>query len=91
MFKVLHRSPDIPKNLSSEGQDFLQQCFRRDPADRPSAAVLLTHAFLQNLHDHDVLVHSPSCLKEDIGAKVSINLFDLLDHGLLTIVMNKYK
>ncbi|RDX68248.1 Mitogen-activated protein kinase kinase kinase 5, partial [Mucuna pruriens] len=58
MFKVLHKSPDIPENLSSDGQDFLQRCFRRNPADRPSAATLLTHPFVQNLHDQDVLVHS---------------------------------
>lgn len=63
MFKVLHRSPDIPSTLSSEGQDFLEQCFRRNPADRPTAAVLLTHAFVQNLHDQDVLVHSQRCPK----------------------------
>ncbi|KAL5074813.1 hypothetical protein RYX36_013797 [Vicia faba] len=64
MFKVLHRSPDIPETLSPEGRDFLEQCFRRNPADRPSAAVLLTHAFVQNLHDHDVIVHSLGCPKE---------------------------
>jgi serine/threonine protein kinase len=65
MFKVLHRSPDIPKTLSPEGQDFLEQCFRRNPAERPSAAMLLTHAFVQNLHDQDIIVHSQVCHKED--------------------------
>lgn len=67
MFKVLHKSPAIPENLSSDGQDFLHQCFRRNPAERPTAAVLLTHAFVQNLHDQDVLVHSQgqSCPKGD--------------------------
>ncbi|AES73243.1 putative mitogen-activated protein kinase kinase kinase STE-STE11 family [Medicago truncatula] len=65
MFKVLHRSPDIPKTLSPEGQDFLEQCFQRNPADRPSAAVLLTHPFVQNLHEQDVIVHSHGCHKED--------------------------
>ncbi|TKY75105.1 Mitogen-activated protein kinase kinase kinase YODA [Spatholobus suberectus] len=67
MFKVLHKSPDIPENLSSDGQDFLQQCFRRNPAERPSAALLLTHDFVQNLHDQDVLVHSPACPRGDPG------------------------
>ncbi|KAK2445540.1 mitogen-activated protein kinase kinase kinase [Trifolium repens] len=46
-FKVLNRSPDIPKTLSPEGHDFLEQCFQRNPLDRPSAAMLLTHAFVQ--------------------------------------------
>lgn len=75
MFKVLHKSPDIPESLSSEGQDFLQQCFRRNPAERPSAAVLLTHAFVQNLHDQDVQVHSQgqNCPRGDPGPGVSAN------------------
>ncbi|XP_027355560.1 mitogen-activated protein kinase kinase kinase 5-like [Abrus precatorius] len=67
MFKVLHKSPDIPETLSSEGQDFLQQCFRRNPADRPSAATLLTHVFVQNLHDQDVVVHSHGHPRGDPG------------------------
>ncbi|KAE9586787.1 hypothetical protein Lal_00005005 [Lupinus albus] len=67
MFKVLHKSPAIPETLSSEGQDFLRQCFRRNPADRPSAAMLLTHAFVQNLHDQGGSgenSHSPECCPE---------------------------
>ena len=75
MFKVLHRSPPIPETLSSEGQDFLQQCFRRNPADRPSAAALLTHAFVQNLHDQDVLIHSQGCPRGDPGPRVSANFY----------------
>lgn len=58
MFKVLlQQSPPIPETLSSVGKDFLRQCFRRDPADRPSAEMLLKHGFVQNLHGQDVLVH----------------------------------
>ncbi|XP_019437994.1 PREDICTED: mitogen-activated protein kinase kinase kinase YODA-like isoform X1 [Lupinus angustifolius] len=67
MFKVLHKSPTIPETLSSEGQDFLLQCFRRNPADRPSAAMLLTHTFVQNLHDQAGSgdnCHSPECSPE---------------------------
>ncbi|KAJ7966661.1 mitogen-activated protein kinase kinase kinase YODA-like [Quillaja saponaria] len=58
MFKVLHRSPPIPETLSSDGKDFLQQCFQRDPADRPSAEKLLEHRFVQNWHNRNVSVHS---------------------------------
>lgn len=78
MFKILHRSPDIPKTLSPEGQDFLQQCFRRNPADRPSAAVLLTHAFVKKLHDQDVIVHSQGYPKEDTGPRVSASYISSL-------------
>ncbi|XP_075088686.1 mitogen-activated protein kinase kinase kinase 5 [Nicotiana tabacum] len=48
MFSVLHKSPPIPEKLSSEGKDFLWCCFQRKPADRPSAMMLLEHAFLRN-------------------------------------------
>ncbi|GAU36141.1 hypothetical protein TSUD_316700, partial [Trifolium subterraneum] len=67
MYKVLQGSPEIPKTLSPEGQDFLKQCFQRNPAERPSAAMLLTHAFVQNLHDQDIIVQSQVCHKEDAG------------------------
>jgi len=38
--------PDFPPHLSPECQDFLTQCFRRDPKDRPSASTLLSHPFI---------------------------------------------
>ncbi|MED6120326.1 hypothetical protein PIB30_019837 [Stylosanthes scabra] len=70
MFKVLHNTPPIPESLSSVGKDFLQQCFRRDPADRPSATMLLKHPFLQNFHDQDALTHPNFCHKGDQGQDV---------------------
>ncbi|XP_038716038.1 mitogen-activated protein kinase kinase kinase 5-like isoform X2 [Tripterygium wilfordii] len=54
MFKVLNKTPPIPETLSSEGKDFLNWCFRRNPADRPSAIKLLEHPFVQNSKDHNV-------------------------------------
>lgn len=47
IFKVMRSAPPFPETLSAEGKDFLQCCFRRQPAKRPSAAMLLEHAFLQ--------------------------------------------
>ncbi len=48
MFKVgrdrVH--PDIPDTLSAAAHEFLEQCFRPDPRDRPTAAELLRHPFL---------------------------------------------
>nr|XP_019702151.1 mitogen-activated protein kinase kinase kinase 5 isoform X2 [Elaeis guineensis] len=52
MFMVLHKDLPIPETLSSEGKDFLQLCFRRNPAERPTANQLLEHPFIRNLH-HD--------------------------------------
>ncbi|XP_056173020.1 mitogen-activated protein kinase kinase kinase 5-like isoform X2 [Syzygium oleosum] len=47
IFKVMQSAPPIPETLSAEGKDFLQCCFRRQPAERPPAAMLLEHAFRQ--------------------------------------------
>eukprot|EP01006_Ploeotia_vitrea_P051351 TRINITY_DN67550_c3_g4_i1.p1 TRINITY_DN67550_c3_g4~~TRINITY_DN67550_c3_g4_i1.p1 ORF type:complete len:736 (-),score=20.64 TRINITY_DN67550_c3_g4_i1:277-2424(-) len=38
-------TPTIPGGLSMEAQDFLDQCFRMEPNDRPTAAQLLEHAW----------------------------------------------
>ncbi|GFP99833.1 mitogen-activated protein kinase kinase kinase yoda [Phtheirospermum japonicum] len=43
---VLKETPPIPESLSSDGKDFLQCCFRRNPADRPTASKLLDHPFV---------------------------------------------
>lgn len=48
MFKVLRADPPIPDNLSPEGKDFLRCCFKRNPAERPTASKLLEHSFIQN-------------------------------------------
>ncbi|KAL8130892.1 mitogen-activated protein kinase kinase kinase 5-like isoform X2 [Apium graveolens] len=53
MFNVLNRSPTIPETLSAEGKDFLGRCFQRNPADRPTALILLDHPFLSNLQDQN--------------------------------------
>ncbi|KAK4741812.1 hypothetical protein SAY87_025400 [Trapa incisa] len=55
MFKILTETPPIPKNLSMEGKDFLWRCFQRNPAERPSAALLLEHPFIRNFSFHDNL------------------------------------
>ncbi|XP_021821038.1 mitogen-activated protein kinase kinase kinase 5-like [Prunus avium] len=54
MFKVLDKIPDIPETLSAEGKDFLSRCFRRNPAERPSAIQLLEHPFVLNSHDQTI-------------------------------------
>lgn len=46
MFKILHKDPPMPETLSPEGKDFLRRCFRRNPAERPSAMTLLEHPFV---------------------------------------------
>ncbi|XP_062102092.1 mitogen-activated protein kinase kinase kinase 5 isoform X2 [Humulus lupulus] len=77
MFKVLKDSPPIPETLSSEGKDFLQCCFRRNPADRPTAALLLEHRFLKNSQQLDV---SSCCIQAFSG----INIADKTTHSPTT-------
>ncbi|OAY50885.1 mitogen-activated protein kinase kinase kinase 5 [Manihot esculenta] len=54
MFKVLHKAPPIPEALSSEAKDFICCCFRRNPAERPSASKLLEHPFVRNSSELNV-------------------------------------
>ncbi|CAK7337624.1 unnamed protein product [Dovyalis caffra] len=54
MFKVMRDSPAIPETLSPEGKDFMRCCFRRNPAERPSATILLEHRWLKNSQQIDV-------------------------------------
>ena len=54
MFKVMKDTPPIPETLSPDGKDFLRCCFKRNPAERPTAAVLLEHRFLKNSQQPDV-------------------------------------
>ncbi|KAF5727814.1 mitogen-activated protein kinase kinase kinase A-like [Tripterygium wilfordii] len=39
-------SPNIPEWISSSAQDFLSNCFRRDPRERWSSEELLNHSFV---------------------------------------------
>lgn len=66
MFKVLKDSPPIPETLSPEGKDFLRCCFRRNPADRASASVLLEHRWLKSSQQLDV----PSTTQSTNGIKL---------------------
>lgn len=71
MFKILKDTPPIPKNLSSEGKDFLRCCFQRNPAERPSAAMLLEHQFLRN----SSFLENPSCSRQaSSGIKLAVKL-----------------
>ncbi|XP_026398216.1 mitogen-activated protein kinase kinase kinase 5-like isoform X3 [Papaver somniferum] len=58
LFKVLRENPPIPETLSPAGKDFLQLCFRRNPAERPSASMLLEHGFLRNSNLSEVTPNS---------------------------------
>lgn len=74
MFGVLNKSPPIPEKLSSEGKDFLQCCFRRKPADRPSAMMLLEHAFLRNTSSPEhSSIHVAGCLEDSSGMKLHVS------------------
>ncbi|KAK1601866.1 hypothetical protein QYE76_008382 [Lolium multiflorum] len=54
LFKIANSkdAPEIPLSISKEGNDFLNLCLMRDPAQRPSATQLLGHPFV---HDHQAI------------------------------------
>lgn len=54
MFKVMRETPPIPETLSRDGKDFLRCCFRRNPAERPTASMLLEHRFLKTPQALDI-------------------------------------
>ncbi|KAF7829878.1 mitogen-activated protein kinase kinase kinase 1-like [Senna tora] len=39
--------PPIPDTLSRDARDFILQCLQVNPDDRPTAAQLLNHSFVQ--------------------------------------------
>ncbi|KAK6152730.1 hypothetical protein DH2020_012369 [Rehmannia glutinosa] len=56
--------PEIPKNLSSDGKDFLGKCFVKDPSNRWTAEMLLNHPFIcdQDFEDEiNTASTSPRC------------------------------
>lgn len=70
MFKVTKvGAPPIPKSLSPDGQNFLRLCLQRNPADRPTAAALLEHPFVQIYNDaYYTTVHAFDALNAlDLG------------------------
>ncbi|KAJ0048342.1 hypothetical protein Pint_15145 [Pistacia integerrima] len=50
MFKIGNSKelPAIPDHLSDEGKEFVRLCLQRNPAQRPTAAMLLEHPFVKN-------------------------------------------
>ncbi|KAL6647176.1 hypothetical protein ACP70R_014613 [Stipagrostis hirtigluma subsp. patula] len=73
MFKVLHKDPPIPENLSPEGKDFLQCCFKRNPAERPTASELLEHPFIRNSSHYNKhgSIHSFAGIKVNVSTTSS--------------------
>ncbi|XP_062155850.1 mitogen-activated protein kinase kinase kinase 20-like [Alnus glutinosa] len=47
--------PQVPKELSFEGKDFLGKCFVKDPRKRWTAEMLLDHPFVAAHDDHDTV------------------------------------
>ncbi|KAK1430240.1 hypothetical protein QVD17_12840 [Tagetes erecta] len=53
--------PDIPKTLSIEARDFILKCLQVNPNDRPIAAQLLNHPFVQTPVSMNSSPVSPLC------------------------------
>lgn len=57
MFRIVEdEMPPLPEDISEALQDFLTQCFQKDPLLRPSAAMLVDHEWLRTTwSDHKAL------------------------------------
>ncbi|KAK8495025.1 hypothetical protein V6N12_073648 [Hibiscus sabdariffa] len=62
MFKVMRDTPPTPETLSPEGKDFLRCCFQRNPAERPSASMLLEHRFIKGSNVQQILHRTKSLI-----------------------------
>ena len=48
MFRIVEDTePPIPETVSPLLDDFLRQCFQKDPAHRPDAEILCEHEWLK--------------------------------------------
>ncbi|KAF9668607.1 hypothetical protein SADUNF_Sadunf14G0021200 [Salix dunnii] len=100
MFKILNKDPPMPENLSPEGKDFLCCCFRRNPAERPSAMMLLDHPFVCKSNDLNVsacreavpAVNPAICLNQ-VKRALFLGQFDKsnLTHSLTMVKQSKTK
>jgi len=52
--------PPIPQHLKNETKDFIQQCLRVNPEDRPSARELLEHPFVAHAPPHPTFAAAAS-------------------------------
>ncbi|XP_073018790.1 mitogen-activated protein kinase kinase kinase 5-like isoform X2 [Primulina eburnea] len=58
LFKAIKETPPIPETLSADGKDFLRRCFCRNPADRPTASMLLDHPFVNYSQQPEACSHT---------------------------------
>lgn len=48
MFRIVENEMPVPEGCSELLQDFLEQCFNKNPVMRPSAEFLCEHPWLKN-------------------------------------------
>ncbi|CDH49786.1 related to ser thr protein kinase [Lichtheimia corymbifera JMRC:FSU:9682] len=64
MFRIVEDDcPPIPENLSDDLQDFLRNCFQKDPDQRPSAAHLKPHPWIIQHQQKSSAASSSSSIK----------------------------
>ncbi|KAG9158755.1 hypothetical protein Leryth_013659 [Lithospermum erythrorhizon] len=88
MFKVLQENPPLPDDLSDECQDFLHCCFRRNPAERPTAAMLLEHRFLRGAcQPHSFPLASGSKSEDNLHKRTSRSTLRMVPHHHIQLLM----
>lgn len=66
---IVKEVPVIPSGISKEAKDFLNKCFATNPADRPTAEILLSHPFVSpqfvKIRDEQLCVQSEVSLSHE--------------------------
>ncbi|KAH3743237.1 Cytokinesis protein sepH [Pelomyxa schiedti] len=65
MFKIVQSPMPIP-NASQPLQNFLMCCFQKTPTDRPPAAILLEHPWLQDVVGNGATPPQPTASRDDV-------------------------
>ncbi|KAG8388388.1 hypothetical protein BUALT_Bualt02G0120700 [Buddleja alternifolia] len=68
IFKIGSGSPEIPKGLSEEAEDFVRKCLIMDPEKRWTAEMLLYHPFVMLMEEEKLIPCSVSNERELIRA-----------------------
>ena len=85
IYHIAQEQPSIPPGISPLLNDFLGACFARDPADRPTAAQLLQHPWIEQTRAPNPVIRArhvfpPSTSSHTSNGAVSVHSIGLC-HG----------
>jgi len=87
---VEEASPVLPgADFSEEFRDFVSQCLKKNPAERPTAEMLLQHPYIVKYANADVdvksfmqSVHNDQDRLDEVSVRFATKYYDILSQGL---------